>query len=91
MVHVKEDAQLQKAMKRVKIADRFRLFFLFATLLMVLFIFYGNKFAEEAAWFETVRSYLYVAAFYCILGMLISSVTKIFLAAAYNRLIKTKK
>lgn len=87
----KEGEMLKKALHRVKIADRIRMIFLFAALLLVLFVFYGNKVAANAAWFTNCKGVVYSLLSVVICIMLAATVAKIFLAAAYNRLVKKQK
>ena len=80
--------KLDKLRKKIKVADRFRLVFLFAALMMVLFIFYGNKFAMETTWYESSRVTIYNILFYAVFFMLVSSLSKIVLVTKYNRILK---
>ena len=91
MTKLSEDVDLQKAMKRVKIADRIRLVFLFAALLLVLFIFYGNKFAEEMAWYAKCKAIAYQLLALVVMLMLGATLLKMVFATAYNQLLKKKK
>ncbi len=86
-----EKEQLKKARERIKTADRVRYACLFPSLFIVLFLFYGAKFWSGAAWFETCRLVLYNVLFFAVLGMLSASVTKIFLAMSYNKLVKKQR
>ena len=85
------DRQLEKAMKRIKTADHIRLAFLFPCLFIVLYLFYGAKFWEGVEWFEGSRTVMYNILFFAVLIMLASSVVKIFLAMAYNNLVRKSK
>ena len=91
MAKLSEDKDLAKAMKRVTIANKFRLVFLFAALLIVLYIFYGNKFAMESSWYPGTRGAAYSLLFFAIIAMLVCSIVKMLFAAAYNSMLKKKK
>lgn len=85
------EQQLQKAMGKIKAADHFRLFFLFIALFLVLYLFYGNKFAEEAAWFLKSKDLIYNILFFDVIFMLVSTLVKMVKTASYNRLVKKVK
>ena len=90
MDNINENPELQKALKRVKVADKVRLIFMFTALLIVLFIFCGNKFATEAVWYQENRACLYELLFVAIIVMLGAGLTKMILAARYNRILQKK-
>ncbi len=87
---MEKDEQLQKAMNRIKAADRIRHICLFPSLFIMLYLFYGAKAWEGVLWFEKSRMILYNVLFYAVLIMLASSVVKIFFAKSYNDLVKKK-
>lgn len=80
--------QLAKAMKKVKTAERLRMVLLFPCLLIVLFLFYGNKFWAGAEWFEGTKLPLYNVLFFAVIAMFILSVARIFFAKAYNDIVR---
>ncbi len=90
MAKLSEDVELKKAMKRVKIMDKIRLAFLFIALLLVLFIFYGNKFATDTSWYQTGKSLAYEFLALAVMIMLGATILKMVFATAYNRLLKKK-
>lgn len=79
---------LERALKKVQTAARLRMFFLLAALLMVLLVFYGNKFAMETVWYSECRNGIYHALFCVVALMLGTTLAKSFFAAAYHRLLK---
>lgn len=83
------EEQLAKAMKRVKAAERLRMILLFPCLLIVLFLFYGNKFCAGAEWFEGTKLPLYNILFFAVIIMLILSILRIFFAKAYNDIVRS--
>lgn len=90
MAKVNGDPELQKALKRVNTANKVRLVFLFLALLIVLFIFYGNKVAEGTAWYAAAKAWSYEVLFITVLLMLLFTILKMVFAAAYNRLVRQK-
>lgn len=91
VAEVSSEQQLQKAMGKIKTADHFRLFFLFIALFLVLYLFYGNKFAEEAVWFLKSKDPVYNILFFDVILMLISTLVKMVKTASYNKLVKKVK
>lgn len=85
------DEQLAKAMKKVKTAERLRMALLFPCLLIVLFLFYGNKFCAGAEWFEGTKLPLYNVLFFAVIIMLVLSVMRIFFAKSYNDIVRKRK
>lgn len=83
--------KLDRAYRRVQIADRIRLACLFIALLLVLFVFYGNKAAAEAAWYISCRGTVYSVLSIVVLLMFGATIVKMFLAAIYNRILKEQK
>lgn len=86
-----KDSRLDKAYRRVQIADRIRLACLLIALLLVLFVFYGNKAAAEAAWYISCRATVYSILSVVVLLMFVATLLKLFFAAAYNRILKEEK
>lgn len=79
---------IQKAKKRIDIADKFRLTFLGIALLMLLFLFLGGKVWEAQAWFENAKQTLYPAMTYDVLLMLGCTILKMVLISKYNQMVK---
>lgn len=91
MAQTKQDMELEKALKRVKVADKCRIALIFIALLLVLFLFYGDKIVGEAAWFISFQALTYEILFFLILLMLFSTILKMTFVAKYNALVKKKK
>lgn len=87
-VQPEADSELQRARKKVDIANKWRLFFLVIALLVLLFIFWGDKFWGEAAWYAAAKEKAYLIALVDLLGMLIATFTKLIFAVQYNKKIK---
>lgn len=80
--------KLAKVDKGIKIANGFRLFFLFLTFFDVLFLFWGEKIWGQAGWFMTFRSYSYVIFVWVILLMIVSILVKFVFVVQHNRIVK---
>ncbi len=91
MAQIQQNAELDKALKKVKIADKCRIALVFIALLFVLFLFYGNKIVGEASWYVSFKSFTYEILFFLILLMLLSTMLKMAFVAKYNALVKKKK
>ncbi|MCD7724365.1 MAG: hypothetical protein LUI12_02235 [Clostridiales bacterium] len=77
-----------KASVPMTIANGFRWLFLAAALLLVLFLFFGNKLWEGAVWYDAFVSKAYTFLLWDILLMLLSNVVRIIFTARYNRIVK---
>lgn len=85
------DTELEKALKRVKLADRIRIALVIIALLFVLFLFYGDKIVGDAGWYISFKALTYEILFFLILLMLLSTMLKMAFVAKYNALVKKKK
>lgn len=88
MVTNDKKEQLQNLMKRVEMANTFRLIFLFAGVLLLLFLCFGYKFLGEAAWFATAGSIAFRIAEWDIILMVAATFVKLYFTAKYNQLVK---
>lgn len=77
-----------KASVPMTIANIFRWIFLVAALMLVLFLFFGNKLWQGAAWYNAFADRAYSFLFWDILLMLISNIIRIIFTARYNRIVK---
>lgn len=82
---------IAKASVPMTIANGFRILFMMIALFLVLFLFFGNKFWEGAAWFEAFTQNAYSFLLWDILFMLLSTVVKILFTIRYNRIVKGLK
>lgn len=83
-----EKEALAKARKKVDIANKCRLAFLFIAVIVLLFIYFGNKVWEGIGWYDNTVFYLYNFLFMDIFLMLIATLIKIFFATRYNKIVK---
>lgn len=77
-----------KASVPMTIANVFRWIFLMAALLIVIFLFFGNKLWEGVAWYTALSGKAYSVLLWNILLMLVSNVVRIIFTARYNRIVK---
>lgn len=83
-----QKALAAKAKKPVDIANKFRLAFLFVAVLLLLFVYFGGKLWEGAAWFDNAVQNIYNFLLWDILLMLLSTFVKVFFAARYNHVVR---
>ena len=79
---------IEKAKKRMDIINRLRLIFMFVAIVLLLFIFWGDKAWEEAEWFINIRQKLYNFLWYDIVLLVITTFAKLFSAMRYNAAVK---
>lgn len=83
-----EIAILEKAKRPVMIANRFRLFFLFASIVLVIAIYLIDKFGAGTGGYEKLSAWLYLFLLLDIVLMLLSVFIKIGCAVRYNHILK---
>lgn len=77
-----------KASVPMTIANGFRWIFMMIALLLLLFLFFGNKLWEGAAWYDNFVQNAYLFLFWDVLLMFLSTIAKIFFTARYNHIVK---
>ena len=77
-----------KASVPMTIANGFRILFMIIALLLLLFIFFGNKAWENVVWFESFKQNAYAFLLWDILFMFLSTILKIIFTVRYNHIIK---
>ncbi len=80
--------KLEKARRRMDILNKWRLFFMFVAILLLVFIFWGGKVWDEAAWFINIRQKLYNFLWYDIVLLVLMTFAKLFAAMRYNSVVK---
>lgn len=80
---------LKKARKPMETANKFRLLFLFVGLLVLLFIFFGNKVWQGIAWYDNTVQHLYQFLLWDVFFMLLSTFIKFGYAVRYNKIVKS--
>ncbi len=77
-----------KASVPMTVANIVRWIFLAIALLIVLFLFIGNKIWEGAEWYTAFTGRAYSFLLWDILLMLLSNIVRIIFTARYNRIVK---
>lgn len=77
-----------KASVPMTVANGFRWFFLIIALLLLLFLFFGNKLWGQTDWYLAFQAKAYAFLMWDILLMLLSNVLRIAFAARYNKTVK---
>ena len=77
-----------KASVPMTIANGFRWFFLVIALLLLFFLYFGNKLWGQADWYLAFQSKSYAFLMWDILLMLLSNILRIAFAARYNKIVK---
>ena len=88
MVEADNKTVLQPLKKRIDIINKFRLAFMFVALLLLVLIFWGNKFFDGQAWFAVFMQKSYAFATWDLLFMLIATFLKLFFVIRYNKEVK---
>ena len=76
-----------KASVPMTVANGLRWFFMIIALFLVLFLFFGNKLWEGAAWYEAFRGRAYGFLLWDIALMLLCSIMRIVFTDRYNRIV----
>lgn len=80
--------QLDNMIRKIETANGFRLIFLFIGVLLLLFLYFGDKFWGGSAWFATASGVVFRIAEWDIILMVIATFVKLFFTAKYNQLVK---
>ena len=80
--------ELQNLIRKIETANGFRLIFLVVGVLLLLFLYFGDKFFGGAAWFATASGVAFRIAEWDIILMVIATFVKLFFTAKYNNLVK---
>ena len=83
-----QQAKVDKAKRPMEIANKFRLFFLFIAVPALLFLYFGAKFWDGAAWFENTRQIMYYFISWDVLLMLAATILKFIFVARYNKVVR---
>ena len=79
---------VKRARKPVDTANKFRLGFLFAGVVALLFIYFGNKLWQGGGWYDAAVGHLYQFLLWDIVLMLLATLVKFAFAARYNHIVK---
>ena len=80
--------ELQNLIRKIETANGFRLIFLLVGVLLLLFLYFGDKFFGGAAWFATASAVAFRIAEWDIILMVIATFVKLFFTAKYNNMVK---
>jgi hypothetical protein len=80
--------KITKAKGYVKFVDKLRVVLLCVAVPVLLFVYFGQKFWGEMAWFISATQFSYSVLSVLVLGIVIVSFTKVFLVAYHNSLVK---
>lgn len=86
-----QKAELEKVDKKIKLLQNLRLGILFVALLDVLVIFYGDKFAEGAAWLMYFKAYSYNILGVAIFIILVTIIIRMVLVAKHNHIVRESR
>lgn len=87
MTNDKKD-RLQTIMHKIELANKFRLAFLFIAVVILVLLYFANKFWETRGWYLSIRSHAIVFVGWDVLLMFISTFTKLYFTVKYNRAVK---
>ncbi len=79
---------VKRARKPMDTANKFRLGFLFAGVVALLFIYFGNKLWQGEGWYDAAVGHLYQFLLWDIVLMLLATLVKFAFAARYNHIVK---
>lgn len=88
MVTNDKKEEMQSLIRKIETVNGFRLIFLLTGVLLLLFLYFGNKFFKEAAWFVSAGAVVFRIAEWDIIFMVIATFVKLFFTVKYNRLVK---
>lgn len=80
--------KITKAKGYVKFVEKLRVVLLCIAVPILLFIYFGQKFWGELAWFGAATQFCYGALSYLVIGIVIASFAKVFLVMYHNSLVK---
>ena len=88
MTSVDKQQHLNQIMTKIKLANGFRLAFLFIGVLLLLFLYFGPKFFEGAEWFLTAKFWVFRIAEWDVILLVIVTFVKTYFSMKYNRIVK---
>lgn len=83
--------QLESAMKKVKVANGFRLTTLFVAVVLLLFLYFAPKFFENASWFMNTKVIVFRILEWDVIFLVLVTIVKTYFSVKYNRIIKAFK
>lgn len=86
-----EKQQLEKMRKKIDRANKIRLALIFIAVVLLVIIYFGNKFFTGVAWYDRFVQNSYVFLLFDIFAMLITIFAKIGFTIRYNKYVKKVK
>lgn len=86
-----EKQQLEKMRKKIDRANKIRLALIFIAVVLLVIIYFGNKFFTGVAWYDRFVQNSYVFLLFDIFAMLIAIFAKIGFTIRYNKYVKKVK
>lgn len=83
-----KEQKLKSAKGLIELANGFRLIFLFAGILLLLFLFFGGKWFEGTEWFASASVVVFRIAEWDVILLVIATFAKLFFTAKYNNIVK---
>lgn len=89
MIETEKQEKINRMRKRITIANKIRLAFIFIAVTILVLIYFANKFYSGITWYENLIVKAYVFLTYDIFFMLIAVLVKIGLTVQYNKFIRS--
>ena len=80
--------KLEKAKRRMEMINKWRLVFMFAAIVLLVFIFWGGKAFGGLQWFIDIRQKLYNFLWYDIVLLVAATFAKLISAMKYNSAVR---
>lgn len=80
--------KIAKAKKYINVVDKLRVILLCVAVLMLLFVYFGEKLWGGMAWFGTSVEHIYIVLSYMVLGIVLTTFAKYAMIAYHNALVK---
>lgn len=88
MLDAEQQKQVEKMRKRIDAANKIRLAFIFIAVVILVAMYFGNKFYTGVDWYDQMVRRAYAFLTYDIFFMLIAIFVKIGLTVRYNKFVK---
>ena len=82
------EGKIAKAKKYVKGVEKLRVVLLCISVVMLVYMYFGQKLWGELNWYTTSVQYMYGILSYLVLGIVAASFGKVFLVMYHNSLVK---
>lgn len=80
--------KLDQLMRKINLVNGFRLAFLSVGVLLLLFIYFGQKFFETAEWFIAARAVAFRITEWDVIFLVIATFVKVALSVRYNHIVR---